>query len=329
MRRLPPFLELVAFEAVARHMSFTRAAAELGLTQSAVSHRVRRLESHFGKRLIDRLNPGIALTDAGVALLPQLTETLEVLARLSGQRERRLRVAAASSLCTWWLAGRLGRFMTLRQGLSVELVPLEIDGAPVPEIDVRILWVNPGEAVRSATQAPLFNEQVFPVCSPMLLREGRPLRDPRALSAMTLLHKATQASGEWNWETWLDRLGLDRQASRGAELRCADVGVTLSAAVYGSGVALIRSLLAYDALQDGRLVIPVLGLNPMVSTKRHVARWRSAMAHDPDIKAFVSWLVSEAACTLASTDKLIRPTASELCGDSEAAASGAGYQGRL
>jgi LysR family glycine cleavage system transcriptional activator len=289
-----------------------------------VSHRVRRLESHFGKRLIDRLNPGIALTDAGAALLPELTETLEVLARLSGQRERRLRVAAASSLCTWWLAGRLGRFMAQRRGLSVELVPLERDAAPIPEVDVRILWVSPGEAVGSATQAPLFNEQVFPVCSPMLLPEGRPFRDPQALSAMTLLHKATQAPGEWDWGTWLARLGLGREVSRGAELRFADVGLTLSAAIQGSGVALIRSLLAHDALQDGRLVIPVLGVEPMVSAKHHVARWRSAMARDPDIKAFVLWLVSEAAHTLSSTDKLIRRTASGLCGDLELDASGAG-----
>jgi LysR family glycine cleavage system transcriptional activator len=153
--------------------------------------------------------------------------------------------------------------MTTRRGLSIELVPLEVVAAPVPEVDVRILWVNTGEAVRSATQVPLFNEQVFPVCSPMLLREGRPLRDPQALSTMTLLHKATQASGEWDWGTWLDRLGLDREGSRGAKLRFADVGLTLSAAIQGSGVALIRSLLAHDALQDGRLVIPIQGVEPM------------------------------------------------------------------
>src|SRR5262245_46101662 len=127
MRRLPPFAELVAFEAVARHLSFTRAAAELCLTQSAVSHRVRRLEEHLGTQLIRRLNPGLALTDAGAALLPELASVLDRLEALQGRRERRLRVAAGSALCTWWLARRLPEFMSQRPGLSIELVPIEND----------------------------------------------------------------------------------------------------------------------------------------------------------------------------------------------------------
>src|SRR5690242_11799260 len=110
MRRLPPLPELVAFEAVARLHSFTRAAAELSLTQSAVSHRVRRLESHVGTLLLRRLNPGIELTDAGRALLPRAAAALDALAEIGdrvGQGERRLRVCAGAALCTWWLAGRL------------------------------------------------------------------------------------------------------------------------------------------------------------------------------------------------------------------------------
>src|SRR5689334_4398430 len=128
MRQLPPFLELVAFEAVARHRSFTRAAAELCLTQSAVSHRVRRLEGYFGMQLIRRLNPGVALTESGAALLPEIMAALDSLVNLSGRasgrRERKLRVAAGGSLCTWWLAGRLSSFMKARPGVSIELIPI-------------------------------------------------------------------------------------------------------------------------------------------------------------------------------------------------------------
>ena len=91
--------------------SSAAAAAELCLTQSAISHRVRRLETHFGRRLIDRLNPGIKLTEAGTALLPEITTALDGLARLGRKPERRLRVAAGSALCTWWLASRLRSFM--------------------------------------------------------------------------------------------------------------------------------------------------------------------------------------------------------------------------
>lgn len=301
MRPLPPFAELVAFEAVARHLSFTRAAAELCLTQSAISHRVRRLETHYGTLLIRRLNPGIALTDAGAALLPELAAALDALSRLNGGgRERRLRVAAGSALCSWWLAGRLASFMAHRPGLSVELIPIENADTPVPEVDVRILWVTAGAGeVHAPTQRPLFAEHVFPVCSPKLLPQGRPLRDAAALAALPLLHKSGHGSGEWSWALWLDRLGAERARKRGSELRFTDMGLILSAAVDGAGVALSRSLLVHDALRAGRLVVPLPGLEPMVSTKHHVARWRRARAGDPDIEVFVDWLAAEAEISLA------------------------------
>jgi LysR family glycine cleavage system transcriptional activator len=301
---------LVAFEAVARHLSFTKAAAELAITQSAVSHRVRRLEKYFGAQLIQRLNPGLRLTDAGAALLPELASALELLARLgtgfSAHRERRLRVAAGSALCNWWLAGRLSQFMTQHPGISVELVPIENDGSTIPEVDVRILWVGPGEDAPSATQAPLFNEHVFPVCSPSLLPNQQPLKDPQTLSSMTLLHKATHSVGEWSWQSWLDRLGVDIGRRSGGELRFAEMGLVLSAAVDGAGIALSRSLLVHDALRSGRLAPALVGIEPMVSTKQHVARWRKDKADDPDINAFVVWVVAEAATTLKSTNELIR-----------------------
>jgi LysR family glycine cleavage system transcriptional activator len=309
MRRLPPFAELVAFEAVARHLSFTRAASELCVTQSAVSHRVRRLEAHFGCRLIERMNPGLVLTPAGAALVPELAATLDVLARLGQTRERRLRVAAASALCNWWLAGRLSTFMAQRPGVSVELVPIENADAPIPEADVRILWVGKGQDAAGATQQPLFNEHVFPVCSPRLLTEGRALGDHRALAGMTLLHKAAHGAGEWTWQVWLDRLGITPPDRSAGQLRFADIGLVLSAALEGSGVALGRSLLVHDALQSGRLVLPIVGIEPMVSSKKHVARWRRDKADDPDIRAFVDWLAVQAAATLAATDGLLKKSA--------------------
>lgn len=302
MRRLPPFDELVAFEAVARHRSFTRAAIELCITQSAVSHRIRRLEAHFGRQLVRRLNPGVALTEAGEAMLPELVTALDGLSRLGGESERRLRVAAGGALCNWWLAGRLPGFMAAHPGLSVELVPVEARDS-IPDVDVRILWVAPGEDRRSDTQAPLFHEQVFPVCSPRLLPGvGRPLAGAHGLAGLPLLHKASHGLGEWTWSVWLERLG-EPTGAQGAELSFADMGLVLAAAEKGAGVALSRSLLVADALAQGRLVVPVADIEPMVSTKRHVARWRGERKDDPRIHAFVDWLVAEAADTLAEVDE--------------------------
>jgi LysR family glycine cleavage system transcriptional activator len=295
-------------------LSFTRAATELAITQSAISHRVRRLEKHFATQLIQRLNPGLKLTDAGAALLPGLTSTLERLEKLDGsigsRRERRLRVAAGSALCTWWLAGRLAAFMKLQPGISIDLVPIENDTAAIPQVDIRILWVGVGQDAASATQVPLFSEHVFPVCSPRLLLNKPPLRDSQALANMTLLHKAANATGEWSWPIWLDRLGISGRQRRGGELRFADMGLTLSAAVDGAGVALSRSLLVHDALRSGHLVIPIAGIEPMQSSKMHVARWRKDKANDPDILAFVAWLAVEAAQTLADTHDMLRTMSS-------------------
>jgi len=298
MRRLPPFPELVAFEAVARQLSFTRAGTELCLTQSAVSHRVRRLERHLGARLLHRLNPGVALTSEGQALLCELAGILDALGRLGTRGRRTLRIAAGSALCGWWLAGRLGEFLNAHPGLSVDLVPVETGDSPPPGVDVRILWVAPGEDAATSTQSPLFHERVFPVCSPRLLPGGRPLSNAVALGQMTLLHKGAVSIGEWSWPLWLDRLGVTPAARAGSEMRFAEMGLVLAAAVDGAGVALARSLLVADTIRAGRLVVAIANVTPMTSSKRHVARWSSARNDDPDVLSFVHWITDQAARTL-------------------------------
>jgi LysR family transcriptional regulator, glycine cleavage system transcriptional activator len=309
MRTLPPFDELVAFEAVARHLSFTRAAEELCLTQSAISHRIRRLESHFDTPLLRRLNPGVELTEAGSALLPELNQALDSLERLGRPRERQLRVAAANALCTWWLARRLPAFMRERPGVSVELMPWQGGDALPRGADVHIVWHIAEDATATATQTPLFCEQVFPVCNPKLLPGGRPLRNFDALAALPLLHKASHGAGEWTWKAWFDRFARAAKPPPGAaQLRFADIGLSLSAALEGAGVALGRSLLAHDALADGRLVVPAVGLEPMLSSKKHLARWPASKAADPDLSAFVRWLSGEAARTLAATQEMLSPS---------------------
>lgn len=306
MRSLPPFAELVAFEAVARLLSFTRAAEELCITQSAVSHRIRRLEQHFGTALVKRLNPGLVLTAAGTALLPELVAALDSLARLGQRRERRLRVTAASALCTWWLAERLPAFMRTRPGVSVELVPVDTPQATVTDVDVGIRWMAVDDSAQSERQMPLCTEQVFPVCSPQLLPQGRPLQAAPSLRSLSLLHKSAYPAGEWSWAFWLDRLQLDAAAPARSELRFADMGLLMSAAVGGAGVAITRSLLAHDALRSGRLLPAVAAVEPVDCGKRHVARWPAAKVGDADVRAFVDWLVAQSADTVAATQRLIQ-----------------------
>src|SRR5262249_15122581 len=161
--------------------------------------------------------------------------------------------------------------------------PVSVESTLPRDLDVRILWVEGGADEANAKQTPLFTEQVFPVCSPKLLPGGRPLRDPAALAKLTLLHKHSGAAGEWSWPVWLQRLGIDPARHQTKELQLAEMGLVLSAAIQGAGVALSRSLLVHDALRAGRLVFALDRFQPMVSSKRHVARWPTANVGDEDV----------------------------------------------
>ena len=296
-RRLPPFGPLVAFDAVARHRSFTRAADELGLTQSAISHQVRRLEEFCGAKLLKRLNPGVELNDEGAKLQSELSVLLDGLAQLeAGLRPRpgcrTLRVGASSSLATWWLVRRLKGFRAIHPEIEIDLVPVDSDTPAGKSLDVRILWTSLAEARASSLQAPLFRERVFPVCAPALLPGGRPLADPRMLLDLPLIQKGGAPAGEWSWSFWFRKLGLKRAEPR--DLVLGNIGLCLTAAAEGAGISLGRSLLVADAIGDRRL-IPALAAPPDVaSSKIHVARWSPRLVGDRSTRILVDWLARAA-----------------------------------
>jgi LysR family glycine cleavage system transcriptional activator len=296
-RRLPPFGPLIAFDAVARHHSFTRAADELGVTQSAVSHRVRRLEDFLGVQLLRRLNPGVELSEDGARLQGELASLLDGMAGLEPSLRRRpgrqtLRLGAGSSLAAWWLVRRLRTFRALHSDIEIEFVPVESEAAGEPPLDVRILWTTLAESRATSLQAPLFRERVFPVCAPSILPRGGPLSDPAALLDLPLIQKGHTPLGEWSWAYWFGKLGLKRAEPR--DLVLGDMGLCLTAAVEGAGVAISRSLLVADAISDGRLV-PALATAPdVLSTKVHIARWRADLVGDRNTQILVNWLAQAA-----------------------------------
>jgi LysR family glycine cleavage system transcriptional activator len=296
-KRLPPFASLVAFDAVVRHRSFTRAADELSVTQSAISHQMRRLEEFFGVQLLKRLHPGIDLSSEGAKLHGQLAPLLDGIADLKPSLRHRpglqtLRVGAGSSLATWWLVRRLREFRVLHPGIEIDCLPFESTAVDGPAVDVRILWTSIEGADATSVQVPLFREQVFPVCSPSILPGGRPLADPAELLDLPLIQKAHTPAGEWSWAYWFENLGLKHAKQRG--LVMGDVGLCLTSAVEGAGVAIGHSLLVADAISDGRLV-PALSATPYVlSTKIHIARWASDLIRDSNTQVLVSWLAEAA-----------------------------------
>jgi LysR family transcriptional regulator, glycine cleavage system transcriptional activator len=304
IRRLPPLAPLIAFDAVARHGSFTRAADELGVTQSAVSHQIRRLEEFFGLKLLNRINPGVTLSEDGARLHVELAPLLDGFAALTASVRRRsgrklLRLGAGSSLAAWWLVRRLRAFRELHPDIEIDFVPVESEAAGAPPLDVRILWVTHAESRATALQAPLFRENIYPVCAPSLLPGGKPLKDPAALLELALIQKGHSPIGEWSWSFWFAQLGLKHAEPRGLVL--GDMGLCLTAAVEGAGIAIARSLLVADAINDGRL-IPALATTPTVlSTKVHIARWSEDRVGDRDTEALIHWLTLAAEATIRET----------------------------
>ena len=298
--RLPPFDALVAFDAAVRLRSMTRAADELGVTQSAVSHRIRRLEAFMGAPLLHRYNSGLAPTSAGSALVEGLEALLGQMAELKARCAaasggERLRVGVGAALAQSWLVRRLPAFTARHPDISIGLEIIDAEAAPATaDLDVRFQWTPVEELRATTTQRPLFREDVFPVCHPALAPAGFTPGDPSVLSDLPLLHKGQpgRAGGEWSWPVWLERLGLPPRPRE--TLRFASLDLAIAAALEGVGVVLGRTLLVGDALAEGRLVRLLPPRWDMPCDKAYLIRWPSALRDDPRVIAFVSWLVREA-----------------------------------
>jgi LysR family glycine cleavage system transcriptional activator len=298
MARLPPLNALRAFEAAARHLSFNAAAEELNVTPAAISHQIKALEADLGVKLFKRLNRSVRLTDAGQACLPGLRDGFERIAQAvararQGDSVGLLTVTASPAVAAKWLVPRLERFrarhpaIDLRIDASMGLVDLVRD-------DVHVgLRYGTGNYPGLHTEL-LLRAEVFPVCSPDLLKGKHPLRKPEDLRHCTLIHDETNTLDPrgLDWAMWLRAAGVtDIDASRG--LRFNQVALALDAAMGGRGVALARDVFAGDDLAAGRLVRP-FGKSMPVDFAIYVVIPPTLLAA-PKVKAFRDWLFEEAA----------------------------------
>lgn len=308
-RPLPPLPTLRTFEAVARNLSFTKAADELALTQSAVSHQIRALEEHLGARLFQRLHRGIELTADGRGFLEGARAGLDTILLASERiRNRRrvgvLTVAAPAAFAIWWLVPRLGRFAALHPDIEVRIAT--IDGRE-PDlrrdgVDLAVVKRPARSAARNPIEMPLLREVVFPVCSPSLLNGASPC-GPADLAQYPLIEcdAAETEDIEFGWSTWLARFGLQGEP-RIRRLRFSHFGVALSAAVDGLGIALGRSPMVDAELAAGRLVRPFAKRVVAKASDVFALAWRDAgAAQDQLIAAFRDFALDEACgCELAA-----------------------------
>ncbi len=290
-RRLPPLNALRAFEAAARHLSFTKAAEELNVTQAAVSHQVKALEQHLGLKLFRRLNRALLLTEQGQMCLATAREAFdriaEIAERLRASDARgTLTVSLLPSFAAKWLVPRLGRFRLAHPDIDVRVAPDErlVDFAR-DDVDVGIRY---GEGrYPGLNTIRLLEEEVFPVCSPALGADGHPLRNPSDLAHQTLLHD----EGHDGWRTWLLAADLPEiDPTRGPIF--TDSSNLVQAAVEGQGVALARGALAAADLAAERLIRPFALSLPAAYAYYIVCP--KATAETPKVKAFTTWLLAEA-----------------------------------
>ncbi|QII84391.1 LysR family transcriptional regulator [Bordetella hinzii] len=277
----PPLAALRAFEAVARLGSLSRAAVELNVTKSAISHQLRALEADLGVVLLNR-GGGLRqaeLTGAGADLLGSVQQALALLATAcrntraaaQGRRRQRLNISVNPSLGALWLAPRIGRFIALHPGIDVQVF-LHASQDPAWQtqaLDLAFLHVRDmGPRGPLPGDLPLLAESVVPVCSPSLIAP-RSRDDPRALLAHRWLEEKHVDSPETDWRTWRQHLGLMDQAAP-EPLVFSGLSTVVAAAVAGVGIALGRSPLVDEELAAGRLV-------PLVPRARLAGSWGYVM----------------------------------------------------
>lgn len=289
-RRLPPLNAVRAFEAAARHASFSRAAAELGVTHGAVSRQVALLEDALGTRLFTRSVRQIALTPAGQVLLAGVAPALERIADAAAQVERAarpriVRVNVRPSFALRWLIPHLPRFLRSHPELEPQVATSTSEPAAVlpGSFDIAIRRGLAGWPDQLRPVAFL-RETAMPVASPSLLQR-LPVRTPPDLAQHTLLHCATRDA---DWAGWLERAGAPGLSPAGT-LRFEHLQFSLQAALDGLGVALGPTMLVEGDLKAGRLAAPLrspkLRLEPYCFAVPPGAGM-SAMA-------FANWLIQE------------------------------------
>lgn len=293
-RRLPPLNALRAFEAAARHLSFTKAAEELNVTQAAVSHQIKALEDWLGVALFRRMNRALALTETGQSYLPPVRDAMDTLAQatdslLRSDNAGALTVSTMPSFAAKWLVPRLTRFQKRFPDLDVRVQSTSqmVDFARY-DVDLAIRFGN-GDWPELHVER-LLTEDIFPVGHPSLLAGDRPLVRPEDLRHHTLLHDDYRIS----WAMWCRAAGIEGlDVERGP--RFDDSSFTLQAAINGHGVALARGVLVADDIATGRLV-RLFDVRLPGSVAYYVVTPPNALSR-PKVRAFRDWLFEEAAAT--------------------------------
>ncbi|WP_182085423.1 LysR substrate-binding domain-containing protein [Aureimonas sp. ME7] len=288
-RSLPPLSALRAFEAAARHLSFTRAGEELGMTQAAVSYQIKVLEERVGNPLFQRAKRGVALTPDGSRFAGECTKALDRLAAafadLQDSSAGILSISSVPTFASYWLARHLGSFQILHPETAVQLTStraiVDFEREPVD------LAIRAGDGNwRGLTAHLLVPVDFTPMLSPALAqRFGGIPQKPCDLLRFPL----TNAAHPW-WKLWFDMVGVassEAPKERGSDFGSQDLEAM--AALAGQSASLLTPLFYADEVAAGRLVQPFEALYPI--DRGYYLVYPEARRNVPKIRAFREWLL--------------------------------------
>lgn len=290
-RKIPSTAALVAFESAARHQSFTKAAEELALTQSAVCRQIAALEAFLGVELFRRTRRGVRLTEEGLSYGRRIAAQLDAVERdtlavMGQQGSTSLELAVVPTFATQWLLPRLKDFQRRHPEVTVNLTnrtrPFLFADT---EFDAALYF---GDADWPGTAADfLMRENPVPVCSPELIAPHTSL-DAGQIAALPLLQQTTRP---YAWRQWFGSLGLQVEGDlRGPRYEL--FSMLAQAAMHGMGVALIPPLLIQRELAEGRLIVPLQ--HAYLSDKAYYLIVPERKAESAALRAFRDWLLEQA-----------------------------------
>ncbi|RQO50444.1 LysR family transcriptional regulator [Variovorax sp. KBW07] len=290
---LPPLELLRSFEAAARRLSFTLAAGELHLTQSAVSRQIQQLEASLGVLLFERRHRALALTEAGGVLQRAVTDSLERLrdatARVrASAAPRQVAITTTPGFASLWLIPKLVRFTGTHPQVDVRVsATLDVLDLDASRLDLAVRFAPIGRGVGPA----LFEESVIPLCAPQVAASLRELSDFSRLTLLTIEYPDHSEAPTTDWEPWLKVMGLEDLRMK-STLRFSQYADAVAAAVAGQGVVIGRLPLLRELLRDGRLVAP-LG-EGAASHRGYFIEMSRRAAGNRDAQDFAQWLRDEA-----------------------------------
>ncbi len=288
--RLPPLASLRGFEAAARLGSFSKAADELNMTQSAISHQIRVLEEFFEQPLFIRTNRTVELTDAGVDFMQTAVKTLDLLSdgvkRLEFYKKPgSVVIATAPGFASKWLVPRLPLLKEAYPEVDPWIIPVgDMMDLNHAEVDF-VLWYGDGDWP-GATVEKLFDDAVTPLYAPSLVKAGGAPATAADIARFPLFHDERRE----DWNAWFGAVGVEN-IDVISGINFSDFGLSLDAALAGQGAVLGSTILAASYLKSGELVMPFKTVLPtsdtyhMVYLPRHLAR--------PAVKQFYDWLHSQ------------------------------------